>query len=1410
MLRFSARVLERACSALAGRRVAALLVCGGGASASSVVTAASHAGVPVLRTSPSHLHLSYTIANDLLPLEIRLEVTARETLHALRATLLHTHWHKFTLLAEEDIYASLYLRKDLSSILTSHPLSPKWLSLPTKYSRHVIFRRLAEVSRLTRGVVVLICDLHYAKIVMDEAKRLNMLDGHFFWLWIDASREFDVFHNIVNLSHNTEDKNQNFKDFLDKEEAFISDGFERRKRVDADNNSIAYVNNRYLQEMSKIIHENVTSGYLLNIGNSSKNTLFRYIRRNVNESKAHINKTFSKSYYNTSKISSLERLRNLNVNNKGVESSKIGNKSLEKEDDSSLYNSYINRGLDIKLENELFNNSVNNINVNELVKKNLEHKYLDIKDEERDLKDREFSSDISDFLMNPTVHTSTMTIVRNKMVNKRDKYVLKNETFEYKKQKSKDNKTTDFNSLPIGLLALYPQPMIIDKRFIESAVRLTVGALRRVLRACDAWSAQAQFLSDATASCWEEPSDAAADFSVEFVREMRISSTAVLAGGTEKLDPALIARFSLLNLISNSKGGNVWREVGQVKGRKVQLHTIVWPGGHLVAHGQSAGARTIFRIVTALAPPFVMEGELDEDGQCLRGLTCHRPQTSDRDNLTLVFNELERESDQETNDFFFPTPKPTTFSRMATHCCYGLAMDLLENIAQELEFDFHLYIVEDGLYGSRKIVRPFRRLFEKNIPNEFWSKQESYHSQFYKDNEEIEPNTGYYPDTPEDYEKWNGIIGDLVSGAAHMSFAALSVSAARAEVVDFSQPYFFSGVSILAAPNQRPDIPLLAFLLPFSPELWIAIFTSLNVTAIAVAIYEWLSPFGLNPWGRQRSKNFSISSALWVMWGLLCGHLVAFKAPKSWPNKFLINVWGGFSVIFVASYTANIAALIAGLFFHNAVDDYQGRNNWLSLRVGTARSSVAEYYVQRNNPHLAQQIRKYALQDIEEGIQRLRNGTLDLLIADTPVLDYYRATDHGCKLQKVGDHALTKDTYAIGMAKGFPLKDSISAVIAKYSSNGYMDILTEKWYGALPCFKLSPDYGIQPKPLGVAAVAGVFLLLGVGMIVGCLILILEHLFYKYTLPILRHQPKGTIWRSRNIMFFSQKLYRFINCVELVSPHHAARELVNTIRQGHFTSLFQKSVKRKEHEQRRRRKSKAQFFEMIQEIRRVQQRRDHSLDSIKENIAIETSEVLEEITESKFLSPSPDVSSRSPRQGHSPRQLRSPKTRRKRCSLAGLNVRRFSTDSVLESDTASFYEKTSLNIGRRLSRDVSCLTNSPPDINSRLRTPSPMVLRADSCSTRSYQDVSERTDKFLSINPPSHRASVEIMVTQENDLPPAPPYPKVSITGTRSELSRLSEEELIRLWRSSEREVRESLLAALQEKRASLDPKLDPG
>jgi glutamate receptor ionotropic, NMDA 3A len=142
-------------------------------------------------------------------------------------------------------------------------------------------------------------------------------------------------------------------------------------------------------------------------------------------------------------------------------------------------------------------------------------------------------------------------------------------------------------------------------------------------------------------------------------------------------------------------------------------------------------------------------------------------------------------------------------------------------------------------------------------------------------------------------------------------------------------------------------------------------------------------------------------------------------------------------------------------------------------------------------------------------------------MADSPILDYYRGSDHGCQLRRIGESYI-EDTYAIGMSKGFPLKDSISALIAKYSSNGYLDILVEKWYGGLPCYRDEDHIEIvQPRPLGVAAVAGVYLMLGLGMILGVLILIFEHTFFKYYLPALRQMPKGSVWRSRNVMFFSQ-------------------------------------------------------------------------------------------------------------------------------------------------------------------------------------------------------------------------------------------------------------------------------------------------
>ncbi|XP_075679990.1 LOW QUALITY PROTEIN: uncharacterized protein LOC113796915 [Dermatophagoides pteronyssinus] len=537
--------------------------------------------------------------------------------------------------------------------------------------------------------------------------------------------------------------------------------------------------------------------------------------------------------------------------------------------------------------------------------------------------------------------------------------------------------------------------------------------------------------------------------------------------------------------------------------------------------GGGGGGKPRFRVVTNIAPPFVIESTKLDNNTCLIGDFCLKVSTNVRDDLISIFTDFRSQRRQFEGQQYY------------VNCCAGIAIDLLNAVARDLHFDYDLYLVADGLFGIRKDG------------------------------------------------KWDGVTADLVNDVAHLSFTAFSTTSSRVQAIDYSVPFFYSGVSCLSSVSSYSDVRLLAFLIPFSYELWAAIFASLVATAIAAAIYEWFSPFGLNPWGRQRTKNFSLASALWVMCSLLFSHLVAFKAPKSWPNKVLINVWGAFSVIFLATYTANIAAHFAG-FLLPEVNDFHD-SSLMQQRTGTARSSASEGYLMEKYTDLWHHIQRYKVDSFDAGLESLRNNKLDVLIGDTAILDYYRANDPGCNLRLLGD-SIFDDAYAIGMQKGFPFRESISNLILKYNEYGFLDQLHRKWYGRVHC--LESTSLSKPEPLTVRGVAGVFLMLFIGILVGILILLAEHFTFKYLLPGFRKKPKDCFWKSPNLMFFSQKLYRFINTVELVSPHHSAKEIITNLREGQIASLFQKSVKRKAKEEARRRKSKSQFFEMIQEVRKV--------------------------------------------------------------------------------------------------------------------------------------------------------------------------------------------------------------------------------
>lgn len=99
---------------------------------------------------------------------------------------------------------------------------------------------------------------------------------------------------------------------------------------------------------------------------------------------------------------------------------------------------------------------------------------------------------------------------------------------------------------------------------------------------------------------------------------------------------------------------------------------------------------------------------------------------------------------------------------------------------------------------------------------------------------------------------------------------------------------------------------------PLHWSMWLGIFVSLHVTAIFLTLYEWHSPFGMTPRGRNRDKVFSFSSALNVCYAILFGRTVAIKTPKCWTGRLLMNLWAIFCLFCLSTYTANLAAVMVG------------------------------------------------------------------------------------------------------------------------------------------------------------------------------------------------------------------------------------------------------------------------------------------------------------------------------------------------------------------------------------------------------------------------------------------------------------------------------------------------------------------
>ncbi|XP_076276632.1 glutamate ionotropic receptor NMDA type subunit 2 isoform X4 [Lasioglossum baleicum] len=438
-------------------------------------------------------------------------------------------------------------------------------------------------------------------------------------------------------------------------------------------------------------------------------------------------------------------------------------------------------------------------------------------------------------------------------------------------------------------------------------------------------------------------------------------------------------------------------------------------------------------------------------------------------------------------------------------CCSGFCIDLLQKLSEEIGFTYELIRVEDAKWGT------------------------------------LEKENG----------KWNGLIAELVNRKTDMVMTSLMINSEREAVVDFTVPYMETGIAIVVGKRTGIISPT-AFLEPFDTASWMLVgIVAIHAATIMILFFEWLSPSGFNMKNPSPNHRFSFCRTYWLVWAVLFQAAVHIDSPRAFTARFMTNVWALFAVVFLAIYTANLAAfMITREEFHEfqGLDDPRLAKPWSHkpmYKFGTMPWSHTESTLSKYFKEMHAYMKAFNKSNVAEGIEAVISGELDAFIYDGTVLDYLVGQDEDCRLLTVGSwYAMTG--YGLAFPRNSKYLQMFNKRLLDYRDNGDLERLRRYWLTGT----CKPGKEVQKSsdPLALEQFLSAFLLLMMGILLAAAFLLLEHLYFKYVRQHLARSDGGgcctlfslSMGKSltfRGAVFEAQDILRYHRCRDPICDTH---------------------------------------------------------------------------------------------------------------------------------------------------------------------------------------------------------------------------------------------------------------------------------
>ncbi|MES1930983.1 family 3 extracellular solute-binding protein [Salinisphaera shabanensis T35B1] len=283
-----------------------------------------------------------------------------------------------------------------------------------------------------------------------------------------------------------------------------------------------------------------------------------------------------------------------------------------------------------------------------------------------------------------------------------------------------------------------------------------------------------------------------------------------------------------------------------------------------------------------------------------------------------------------------------------------------------------------------------------------------------------------------------GLFSGLEDGALDLSVAALTVTASREANIDFSYPFYSTGLAIAVPANDGSAV--WATIRRFFSWQFLTALAALTVVLLAVGVIIWLFERRANAEEFGGSTAQGLGSGFW--WAAVTMTTVGYgdKAPKTLGGRLIGLVWMFAAIIIISSFTAAIAT---SLTVDRLSSGIKGVQDLADARVVTVEGSAAAQALRDRG--IAFSVRT----ELEDGLAALADGRVDAVVYDSPLLNYRVKNAYGDTLT-VLESVFDRQDYAFALPQGSDLREPINRAILEYlASDAWRDTLTE-YLGSQP------------------------------------------------------------------------------------------------------------------------------------------------------------------------------------------------------------------------------------------------------------------------------------------------------------------------------------------------------------------------